>query len=87
MTNSINWFEIPVKDFKRAKMFYGVLFNADIVEMPHPNGIISVILKRKGANGVIADINMPPNVSCDFIWNNQATAIKSGLQQITIESF
>ena len=37
MKNSINWFEIPVKDFDRAKAFYSTLFSADIQEMPHPS--------------------------------------------------
>lgn len=30
MTNSINWFEIPVKNFDRAKRFYASLLGADI---------------------------------------------------------
>ena len=37
MTNSINWFEIPVKNFNRAKAFYATLFGEDIQEMPHPS--------------------------------------------------
>jgi hypothetical protein len=35
MTNSINWFEIPVKNLNRAKAFYAELFGAEIQEMPH----------------------------------------------------
>ena len=38
MTNAINWFEIPVTDFDRAKKFYETLFGAEIMEMPFPNG-------------------------------------------------
>ena len=37
MKNAINWFEIPVKNFNRAKAFYATLFGADIQEMPHPS--------------------------------------------------
>ena len=33
MTHSINWFEIPVTDFARAKKFYETLYGADIMEM------------------------------------------------------
>lgn len=33
MPNTINWFEIPVLDFKRAKKFYGDIFSSDIHEM------------------------------------------------------
>jgi uncharacterized protein len=38
MTNAINWFEIPVTDFERAKKFYETLFGAEIMEMPFPGG-------------------------------------------------
>lgn len=38
MTHSINWFEIPVNDFARAKKFYEALYGAEIMEMPFPNG-------------------------------------------------
>jgi predicted enzyme related to lactoylglutathione lyase len=38
MTNAINWFEIPVTDFDKAKKFYETLFGAEIMEMPFPNG-------------------------------------------------
>ena len=32
-TNAINWFEIPVKDFDRAKVFYGKILDSNISEM------------------------------------------------------
>ena len=38
MINAINWFEIPVTDFERAKKFYETLFDAEIMEMPFPGG-------------------------------------------------
>lgn len=31
LTNSVNWFEIPVSDFSRAKLFYSMIYN---YEMP-----------------------------------------------------
>ena len=31
--NAINWFEIPVDDFDRAKMFYGRIFDYEMPEM------------------------------------------------------
>lgn len=36
MKNSVNWVEIPVKDIDRAKKFYGIIFNAEIADLPHP---------------------------------------------------
>jgi uncharacterized protein len=38
MTNAINWFEIPVTDFTRAKKFYETLYDAEIMEVPFPIG-------------------------------------------------
>ncbi len=38
MINSLNWFEIPVTDFDRAKKFYETLYGAEIMEMPFPGG-------------------------------------------------
>ena len=31
--NAINWFEIPVDDFERAKMFYSRIFDYEMPEM------------------------------------------------------
>ncbi len=33
MANNINWFEIPVVDFERAKKFYEILLDAKIEKM------------------------------------------------------
>lgn len=38
MTNAINWFEIPVTDFDRAKKFYETVLDTQIMEMPFPGG-------------------------------------------------
>lgn len=38
MTNAINWFEIPVTDFARAKKFYETILGAEIMETPFPGG-------------------------------------------------
>jgi hypothetical protein len=43
MTNAINWFEIPVDDFVRAKKFYETIFGAEILEMPFPNGTYGML--------------------------------------------
>ncbi len=38
MKNAINWFEIPVTDFERAKKFYETILEVQIMEMPFPDG-------------------------------------------------
>lgn len=37
MKNSINWYEIPVTDFDRAKNFYETMMGVEIQIMPHPH--------------------------------------------------
>lgn len=36
MANAINWFEIPVNNFERAKSFYETVLDVEIQVMPHP---------------------------------------------------
>jgi len=37
MANAINWFEIPAKNFERAKTFYEKVLGIEIHIMPHPS--------------------------------------------------
>lgn len=37
MTNAINWFEIPVKNFERAKSFYNSMLETEIIDHHMPN--------------------------------------------------
>jgi predicted enzyme related to lactoylglutathione lyase len=37
MANALNWFEIPAKNFARAKSFYETVLGISIDEMPHPS--------------------------------------------------
>lgn len=34
MTNAVNWFEIPVKDFNRAKTFYSTVLAKEVIDAP-----------------------------------------------------
>lgn len=58
MTNAINWFEIPVKNFDRAKQFYSTVLGQEVVDhpMPMPNvkyGILPYDQENKGVGGAI----------------------------------
>jgi predicted enzyme related to lactoylglutathione lyase len=61
MPNTINWFEIPVTNFARAKKFYSEIFGADIHEtemgpykmgfLPYDEGKVSgAIVQGEGYN-------------------------------------
>ena len=54
--HSINWFEIPLLDFNRAKTFYSTLFafEMEVMEMgPEKMEILPSDLQRGGISGVI----------------------------------
>ena len=52
MKDAINWFEIPVKDFERAKKFYETLIGSTIEEMPFPEGKYGVLPYDREKQGV-----------------------------------
>lgn len=57
MTNAINWFEIPVTDFTRAKKFYETILGAEIIEMPFPGGKYGMLpadMQNGGVGGGLA---------------------------------
>jgi uncharacterized protein len=39
MEKTIGWFEIPVNNMKRAKQFYGSIFNIEFQDMEFRNGL------------------------------------------------
>jgi alpha-L-rhamnosidase len=49
-------------------------------KVPHPNGEILVKLKRKGKDGIDAQITLPKYVTGTFTWNRKVIKLKSGLQ-------
>lgn len=58
MKNSINWFEIPVTDFKRAKAFYAKIMDAEINDMPHPMykyGMLPFDQQNGGIGGALVE--------------------------------
>lgn len=52
-TNSINWFEIPVKDMERAKHFYQVIFGIHMEEM-EMGGMVMAMFPYDGGNGKVS---------------------------------
>jgi predicted enzyme related to lactoylglutathione lyase len=54
--NSINWFEIPVSDFDRAKKFYSAIYDFDMPEMtmgPNRMGFFLSDSQKGGIGGAI----------------------------------
>ncbi len=70
MINAINWFEIPVTDFDRAKKFYETLYGAEISEMPFPGGRYGMLPSdmQNGVGGGLAQGD-------DFIPSDKGTIV------------
>jgi hypothetical protein len=52
--------------------------------MPVPDGMITVILTRKGKNGIEGEISLPENVSGRFKWDGKEIVLHGGKQKVDI---
>lgn len=54
MKNAVSWFEIPVKDYERAKQFYSTIMASEIVDhhMPEQNIKYGMFAHDQDNNGV-----------------------------------
>ena len=54
MKNAINWFEIPVSDFERAKTFYEYILEAALDNMEMPGNLMAFFpAQDQGVSGAI----------------------------------
>jgi predicted enzyme related to lactoylglutathione lyase len=85
MTNSINWFEIPVSDFDRAKEFYGKLFNAEISEMPHPEykyGILPGDMQNGVSGAIVQGQGFTPSETGALVYLNGGDDLSAPLSRV-----
>ncbi len=82
MSNAINWFEIPVKDFARAKKFYSTIFNFEMQEMvmgPHQMGFFS----GGGVSGAIVKADgYTPSKEGAIVYLNAGDDLTEVLQKV-----
>ncbi len=86
MTSSINWFEIPVKNFSRAKAFYAILLDAEIQEMPHPifkYGILPGDMQNGGVTGgIVEGEGYEPSMTGSLIYLNGGDDLSIPLSKV-----
>lgn len=74
MLNAINWFEIPVKDFDRAKAFYEAILGATITEMPSGDyryGMLPADMQNGGVGGgIVHGEGFEPSMSGSLVYLN-----------------
>jgi len=85
MVNSINWFEIPVKDFNRAKKFYETLFGEKIQEMSHPEykyGILPCDMQKGVGGAIVQGEGFEPSMTGSMIYLNGGDDLSGPLSRI-----
>lgn len=74
MTNSVNWFEIPVKDFQRAKKFYSSVLEVELKDDSMPEieyGVFPHDPAEKGIGGAIVKMDgQEPSQSGSVVYLN-----------------
>lgn len=86
MNNAINWFEIPVNDFARAKKFYETILGATIQEMPHPvykYGMLPADMQNGGiGGGIVQGEGFEPSMKGSLIYLNGGDDLSISLSKV-----
>jgi len=85
MKNAINWFEIPVKDFGRAKKFYETLFGSPVTEMPHPvlkYGMLPADMENGVGGGIVQGDSYEPTDNGVLIYLNGGDDLSAPLSRV-----
>lgn len=86
MLNTINWFEIPVKDFNRAKAFYETLLGEAVQEMPHPQfkyGMLPCEMQNGGiGGGLVEGEGFEPSMTGSLIYLNGGDDLSIPLSKV-----
>ncbi len=85
MTNAINWFEIPVKNFERAKTFYETLLGGEIQVMPHPAfkyGMLPADMQNGVGGGIVEGEGFEPSMTGTLIYLNGGEDLSVPLSKV-----
>jgi uncharacterized protein len=85
MTNAINWFEIPVIDFARAKKFYETLYGAEIMEMPYPSGQYGMLpadMQNGVGGGIVQGEGFEPSTKGTLVYLNGGDDLSTALSKV-----
>lgn len=88
MKNAVNWFEIPVTDYERAKKFYGTILDVEISDfhMPEKNmkyGIFPYDMQNGGIGGAIVQMaEMNPSTDGSTVYLNGGEDLNVSLNKV-----
>lgn len=85
MINTINWFEIPVTDFARAKKFYETILGEPVTEMPHPQlkyGMLPSDMEKGVGGGLVQGEGYVPSAHGSLVYLNGGDDLSLGLSKV-----
>jgi predicted enzyme related to lactoylglutathione lyase len=86
MANAINWFEIPAKNFERAKTFYEKVLGVGITVMPHPTlkyGIFPADMQSGQVGGGLAEgEGFEPSAKGTLVYLNGGEDLQTPLSRV-----
>lgn len=85
MVNSLNWFEIPVNDFARAKKFYETLYGSEIMEMPFPDGQYGMLpcdMQNGVGGGIVKGNGFVPSDKGTIVYLNGGDDLSTPLSKV-----
>lgn len=86
MKNAINWFEIPVINFDRAKVFYETILGDVIIEMPNPvfrYGMLPADWQNGGiSGGIVQGEGYEPSTKGTLIYLNGGEDLSTPLSKV-----
>jgi len=88
MKNAINWFEIPVNNYERAKKFYGDILGLKITDyhMPEKNmkyGMFPYDMENNGVGGAIVQMKeMKPSTDGVTVYLNGGDDLNVALSKV-----
>lgn len=86
MSNAISWFEIPVKNFERAKSFYNTMLAIEIKDSPMPEmkyGMFPYDEDNNGVGGGIVEMEgYTPSQNGVLIYLNAGDNLSTSLARV-----
>jgi len=88
MKNAINWFEIPAKNYERAKKFYSEILEAKITDfhMPEKNmkyGVFPYDMENHAVGGAIVEMEgLNPSIEGSTVYLNGGDNLNNALNRV-----
>jgi uncharacterized protein len=82
IVNNLNWFEIPVLNFDRARAFYENLFDVDIKEEVNVGFRMGVFPHNGGGGAIIAGEGYEPSEKGAVVYLNGGNDLQERLRRV-----